>query len=242
VLAGVSLVTHPEALIAVLPIVLLILLAAPVSLRNRVFLLMALGLTPIAIWLGTYGARWNQALIEMASIHRDTAPPAGIIVNFAHDFALESHRNINQAMRAALFLLCLLILASILVRWVMLKRTEKMRSQDVGEVASRQLLLTGIFASSAILSLIPLTWFMAASVARYEAMFPTYLASLVISLHGISTKKLAVRWIGAMSEFLSDSLRCHCGWHPSRLTGCNPDAVACLSAQGTPHYPAVRWF
>ena len=201
VLAGVSMVTHPEALMAVLPIVLLILLAALVSLRNRVFLLMALGFTPVAIWLGTYGARWKQALIEMGSIHRYTAPPAGI-VNFARDFTLETHRNINQAMRATLFLLCLLIMASILVRWVMLKRSEKMPSHDAGEVALRQLLLTGIFASSAILSLIPLTWFMAASVTRYETMFPTYLAGLVISLRGISAKKPVVRWIGAMSGIL----------------------------------------
>jgi hypothetical protein len=198
VLAGVSLVTHPEALMAVLPIVLLILLAAPVSWRNRAFLLMALGLTPVAIWFGTYGARWKQALIEMAAIHRYAAPPAGI-VSFARDFSLETHRNINQGMRATLFLLCLLILGSILVRWVMLKRTEKALSQDAGETASKQLLLTGIFASSAILSFIPLAWFMAASVTRYEVIFPIYLAGLVISLRGISPKQPVVRWIGAMA-------------------------------------------
>ena len=201
VLAGVSLVTHPEALMAVLPIVLLILLAAPVSWRNRAFLLMALGLTPVAIWLGTYGARWKQALIEMAAIHRYAAPPAGI-VSFARDFSLETHRNINQGMRATLFLLCMLILASILVRWVMLKRTEKVWSQDVSKIASKQLLLTGIFAFSAILSLIPLTWFMAASVTRYQVIFPIYLAGLVISLRGISPKKLVVRRIGAIAGIL----------------------------------------
>jgi hypothetical protein len=198
VLAGVSLVTHPEALMAVLPIMLLILLAAPVSWRNRAFLLMTLGLTPVAIWFGTYGARWKQALIEMGAIHRYAAPPAGI-VSFARDFSLETHRNINQGMRATLFLLCLLILGSILVRWVMLKRTEKVLSQDAGETASKQLLLTGIFASSAILSLIPLAWFMAASVTRYQVIFPIYLAGLVISLRGISPKKPVVRWIGAMA-------------------------------------------
>jgi hypothetical protein len=201
VLAGVSLVTHPEALMAVLPIVLLILLAAPVSWRNRAFLLLALGLTPVAIWLGTYGARWKQALIEMGAIHRYAAPPAGI-VSFARDFSLETHRNINQGMRATLFLLCLLILGSILVRWVMVKRTEKVWSQDAGKIVSKQLLLTGVFASSAILSLIPLTWFMAASVTRYQVIFPIYLVGLVISLRGISPNKLVVRWIGAMAGIL----------------------------------------
>jgi len=201
VLAGVSLVTHPEALMAVLPIVLLILLAAPVSWRNRIFLLIVLGLTPVAIWFGTYGARWKQALIEMGAIHRYAAPPAGI-VSFARDFSLETHRNINQGMRATLFLLCLLILGSIVARWVMLKRTEKVWSQSADEIGSKQLLLTGIFASSAILSLIPLAWFMAASVTRYQVIFPIYLAGLVISARGISPKKPVVRWIGAMAAVL----------------------------------------
>ncbi len=201
VLAGVSLVTHPEALVAVLPIVLLILLAAPVSWRNRAFLLAALGFTPVAIWLGTYGARWKQAIAEMGTIHRYTAPPAGIL-NFARDFSLETHHNINQGMRATLFLLCLLILGSIVVRWMMLKKAAGVRPRNEGEIASKQLLLTGIFASSTILSLIPLIWFMAASVTRYQVIFPIYLAGLVISLCGISPKKPIVRWVGAMAGIL----------------------------------------
>ena len=121
VLAGVSIVTHPEALTALLPTMLLILLAAPVSWRNRAFLLATLGFTPVAIWLGTYGARWKQAIAEMNAIHRYTAPPAGIL-SFARDFSLETHRNISQGMRATLFVLCLLVLGSILVRWMILKR------------------------------------------------------------------------------------------------------------------------
>jgi hypothetical protein len=201
VLAGVSLVTHPEALVAVLPIGLLILLAAPVSWRNRAFLLAALGFTPVAIWLGTYGARWKQAIAEMRAIHRYAAPPAGIL-NFARDFSLETHHNINQGMRATLFLLCLLILGSILVRWMVLKRAAGVRPQNEGEIPSKQLLLTGIFASSAILSLIPLMWFMAASVTRYQVIFPIYLAGLVISLRGISPKKAIVHWVGAMAGIL----------------------------------------
>jgi hypothetical protein len=41
------------------------------------------------------------------------APPVDIL-SFARDFSLETHHNINQGMRATLFLLCLLILGSIL--------------------------------------------------------------------------------------------------------------------------------
>ena len=201
VLAGMSMVTHPEALTVVLPIVLLLLLAAPVSWRNKAFLLAALGFTPVAIWLGTYGARWKQAIAEMNAIHRYTAPPAGIL-NFARNFSLETHRNIGQGMRATLFLLCLLVLGSILVRWIVLKRTMGMQPRNAGEIASKQLLLTGIFAASAILSLIPLIWFIAASITRYQVIFPTYLAGLVIALRGISPKKAVVRWVGAMAGIL----------------------------------------
>jgi len=196
-----SMVTHPEALTVVLPIVLLLLLAAPVSWMNKAFLLAALGFTPVAIWLGTYGARWKQAIAEMNAIHRYTAPPAGIL-NFARNFSLETHRNIGQEMRATLFLLCLLVLGSILVRWIVLKRTMGMQPRIAGEIASKQLLLTGIFAAPAILSLIPLIWFIAASITRYQVIFPTYLAGLVIALRGISPKKAVVRWVGAMAGIL----------------------------------------
>ena len=201
VLAGVSLATHPEALMAVLPIVLLILLTAPVTWWNRAFLLAALGLTPVAIWLGTYGARWKQAIAEMGAIHRYAAPPAGIL-SFARDFSFEAHYNSNQRMHAILFVLCLLILGSILVRWVVLKRAAGVRLRNEGEIASKQLLLTGIFGSSAILSLLLLIWFMAASVTRYQVIFPIYLAGLVISLRGISPKRPIVRWAGAMAGIL----------------------------------------
>src|SRR6266852_3146278 len=45
------------------------------------------------------------------------------------------------------------------------------------------------------------------------------------------------------SGSLSDSLRCDCRQHSSTLTGRrDSDAVACLSAQGTPRYPVVRSF
>ena len=57
---------------------------------------------------------------------------------------------------------------------MMLKRATGVRSRNAGEIASKQLLLTGIFASSAILSVIPLIWFMAASVKRYLVIFPIY--------------------------------------------------------------------
>jgi hypothetical protein len=201
VLAGVSIVTHPEALTALLPTMLLILLAAPVSWRNRAFLLATLGFTPVAIWLGTYGARWKQAIAEMNAIHRYTAPPAGIL-SFARDFSLETHRNISQGMRATLFVLSLLVMGSILVRWMILKRATGMRPRNAKEIASKQFLLTGIFASSAILSLVPLIWFMAASVTRYEVIFPIYLAGLAISLRGISPKKPVVRWAGVMAGIL----------------------------------------
>jgi hypothetical protein len=100
------------------------------------------------------------------------------------------------------FLLCLLVLASIIVRWIMLKRTTGMQPRNAGEIASKRLLLTGIFASSAIFSLTLLIWFFAASITRYQVIYPTYLAGLVISLRGISPKKAVVRWVGAMAGIL----------------------------------------
>jgi hypothetical protein len=85
---------------------------------------------------------------------------------------------------------------------MMLKRATGVRSRNAGEIASKQLLLTGIFASSAILSVIPLIWFMAASVKRYQVIFPIYFGGAVISLRGISPKKAIVRWVGAMAGML----------------------------------------
>jgi len=201
VLAGVCLMTHPEALTAVLPTILLLLLAAPVSWAKRAFLLLTFGFTPVAIWLGTYGAQWKRAIAEMNSIHLNTAPPPGIL-SFAYDFLRETHRNINQGMHATLFALCLLILGAVLLRWIRLKRAAGLRPRNSSDTASKQLLLTGVFAFSAILSLIPLIWLIAASVTRYQVIFPIYLAGLVISLRGISPKKPIVRWLGVMAGLL----------------------------------------
>jgi hypothetical protein len=212
VLAGASLATHPEALSSVLPIALLLLLAAPVRWMARVVSLAVLVITPIAIWLATYGARWKQALAQMDAIHR-SAPPPGIF-GFGRDFLLEKSRNLGQGSRATLFALCLLILGLLVVRWIALRRGASHRPERAEETSS-QLLLTGIFASSTIISLSLLMWTISASVTRYEVIFPVYLAGLVIALRGISPQKPLVRWglvftvvfilfqIGAMSVYLN---------------------------------------
>lgn len=191
VLAGASLATHPEAISSVLPIMLFLLLVAPVSWMARVISLAVLGITPIAIWLAAYGARWKQALAQMNAIHR-SAPPPGIF-GFGRVFFLEKSRNLAQVSRATLFALCLFILGLLVVRWIALRKGASGRPEHT-EGAPSQLLLTGIFAFSTIITLIFLMWFISASVTRYEVIFPVYLAGLVIALRGISLKKPIVRW------------------------------------------------
>jgi len=134
----------------------------------------------------------------MNAIHR-SAPPPGIF-GFGRDFFLEKSRNLGQGSRATLFALCLLILVLLVVRWIALRRVASGRPERA-EGTPSQLLLTGIFASSTIISLILLMWFISASAMRYEVIFPVYLVGLVIALRGISPQKPLARWALVLTVF-----------------------------------------
>lgn len=181
--AGLCVATHPEGLTAILPVLLLILFAAPVRRTGKAMLLALVALIPMAIWMLTYGSRWKQAILQMRSIVRDITPQPGI-AHYAHDLVRKG-QPIGQGMRAALFLLCLLVLGLLLKRWVILRRSDG-RAAHLEELDRIRLLLARVFALSTLLSLFLLIWLIAASITRYEVMFPIYLLGLVMVLRGVS--------------------------------------------------------
>jgi hypothetical protein len=185
--AGLCMATHPEGLTAILPVLLLVLFAAPVRRRWKAMLLALVAIIPVVIWLIAYGSRWRQAILQMRAILRDITPQPGI-VRYAHDFLRKGQPNIGQGMRAALFFLCLLILGLLLERWVLLWRSER-GITNLKELDRSRFLLAHVFALATLLSLFLLIWFISASITRYEVMYPIYLLGLVMVLRGVSLNK-----------------------------------------------------
>jgi 4-amino-4-deoxy-L-arabinose transferase-like glycosyltransferase len=194
--AGLCMATHPEGLTAILPVLLLVLFAAPIPRRSRAMLLVLVAIIPVAVWMITYGSRWKQAILQMRAILRNITPQPGI-VRYAHDLLRRSQQNIGQGMRAALFFLCLLVLGLLLERWAILWRSER-GITPLKELDRSRLLLARVFAIATLLSLFLLIWFISASITRYEVMYPVYLLGLAMVLRGVSLNKIGRRVAVAM--------------------------------------------
>ncbi len=197
--AGLCMATHPEGLTAILPILLLVLFAAPVRHRWKAMLLGLVATIPFAIWMIAYGSHWKQAIQQMRAILRNITPQPGIL-RYAHDFLRRSQQSIGQGMRAALFFLCLLVLGLLLERWVILWRSE--RGIALEELDRSRLLLARVFALASLLSLFLLIWFISASITRYEVMYPIYLLGLAMVLRGVSLNKIGRRIAAGLSTAL----------------------------------------
>lgn len=215
VFAGLSMGTHPEALVGVIPILVMLAVAAPVRWGVRLLLLAVTGATPILIWAATYGRRSWHAFMEMRDILRYNTEPRPGIFSFAHDFFRETHRNPSQAMRATLFFLCLLVFEIILQRWASVESLYMGRRRQLSGHASKHLLLMEIFAASSLISLTLLSWFISASITRYEVIFPVYLIGIAIALKGVSASRpirlAAIFGVGALTavEILALSIHLH---------------------------------
>jgi 4-amino-4-deoxy-L-arabinose transferase-like glycosyltransferase len=185
--AALCLATHPEGLTAILPVLLLILLASPVRRMLKAALFALVVVIPCAVWMIAYGSRWKQAILQMRAILRNVTPPPGI-VHYAHDLLSKGQLNIGLGMRAALFFLCLLVLGLLLGPWAILRR-----SQGTGAVLDdldrTRFLLAKVFALATLLNILLLTWFISASITRYEVMYPIYLLGLVMVFRGASLNK-----------------------------------------------------
>ena len=195
VLAGLSMVTHPEALTAVLPTLLLVFFTSALSKGRKMVAFAVFAVSPAAVWCVTYGSRTVDALREIWALVRFTPGPG--VVSFAHDFAREDHRNISQGMRATLFVLCVAVLTAGFLRWINLERS-KSRDHEGGAIVEGRLHVARCFALAAGISVVLLLWFVGASVARYEVMFPVYLIGLVLALRGVSAQQglsRAAAWI-----------------------------------------------
>jgi 4-amino-4-deoxy-L-arabinose transferase-like glycosyltransferase len=189
--AGLCMATHPEGLTAILPVLLLIVCAAPVRRGGKAMLLALVAVIPVTIWMMAYGSRWKQGIDQMRMILRDITPQPGIL-RYAHDFLRRNQPYIGQGMRAALFFLCLLVLGLLLERWVILWRSKR-GITCLGEPSQKRFLLTSVFALAAFLSLFLLICFISASITRYEVMYPIYLLGLVMALRGVSLDKTGRR-------------------------------------------------
>ncbi len=189
--AGLCMATHPEGLTAILPVLLLVLFAAPVRRRWKAMLLALVAIIPVVVWMIAFGSRWKQAILQMRAMLRNITPQPGI-VRYAHDFLRKSQPIIGQGMRAALFFLCLLVLGLVLERWFILWRSER-GIPRLKELDRSRLLLARVFALATLLSLSLLIWFISASITRYEVMYPVYLLGLVMVLRGASLNKTGRR-------------------------------------------------
>jgi len=189
--AALCIATHPEGLTTILPVLLLLIFAAPVGRRFKAMFLPLVALIPVSIWMITYGSRWKQAILQMRAILGDITPQPGI-VRYAEDFLKGNQQAIGQGMRAALFFLCLLVLGLLLERWVLLWRSERGITR-LEETDRNRFLLASVFALAALLSLLLLIWFISASITRYEVMYPIFLLGLVMALRGVSLNKTGQR-------------------------------------------------
>jgi hypothetical protein len=189
--AGLCLATHPEGLTAILPVLLLLLFAAPVRRSWKAMLLALVGIIPLLVWMIAYGSHWKQAILQMRAILKNITPQPGI-VRYGHDLLRKSQQNIGQGMREALFFLCLLVFGLLLERWVILRRSEG-REAHLTELDRIRLMLAHVFALATLLSLFLLIWLISASITRYEVMYPIYLLGLVMVLRGVSLNKVGQR-------------------------------------------------
>lgn len=202
-LCGLAIATHPEAVVALGPMLLLVLLSPRIGWMVKSVVFLCTASTPAIIWEAAYGRRWREALSQMRAIARYNAPPPGI-VSYGRVFLLPTHRNWSQAVRAEFFLMCLLVLGGLLVRWVYLERkiglfasvpADSSRESDV-------LLLTRCFGLASLISLLLLEWFLSASITRYEVLFPIYVIGLMISLRGAVLSQSGKLWVKSAGVFL----------------------------------------
>ena len=180
--SGIAFVTHPEALTAVLPVLLLVGMRRGVTWPGRLLYLCIFVATPAAVWVAAYGSRSIEALQEMWRVVRFTPGPG--VFSFAHQFTREDHRNIGQGMRGSLFVLCLALLVAVVVQWWRLE--SRGRAGLASETDEIRLSVTRAFALATAISLVLLIWFVGASISRYEVMYPVWLLGLALALRGIS--------------------------------------------------------
>jgi hypothetical protein len=175
-LAGLSLATHPEAITAVLPIGLLILLAARINLGQKVAAVALLALTPSGIWLATYGRHWQVALYQMLDIARYKAPEPSFS-RFGLALLRKSTSSQHDFMVLFFFVLTVSAMVLVMIRTLSASSVPKTAADPVSR---RKLAIYTAFSIAIPLTFIILIFLLPASITRYEVIYPVYLVIIAI--------------------------------------------------------------
>ena len=205
--SGCSVAVHPEAVTAILPAILLILFAVPVTLRSKLLALTVLVATPAAIWLGIYGAHWRQALDQMSSIARYNSDAPGMGGLFK-GLMLTTRPSGNTVLHDLLLIACMIALA-ITVLCVVADFGNARATDDRSSTVYR---ILRCFAVAALLDLALLQWAIPASAARLQGMLPVFLISFAVALGEARSRWLtvaAVLWISIQAGTLAAYFHAH---------------------------------
>lgn len=176
-LAGLCLATHPEAITAILPIALLVLLTPSLQIGTRIAITTTIALIPTLIWVIAYGSHSAAALREMITIGVENTP-APSIFRFAED--LLSHGQLHGAVMLILFCLCLIAWLAVLLR-ALESYPHRSGERKSGGLLQGRATVNMAMVISVPLILVLLLWFIPASITRYEVMYPIYLAGIAVS-------------------------------------------------------------
>jgi 4-amino-4-deoxy-L-arabinose transferase-like glycosyltransferase len=176
VCAGLALASHPEAVNAILPALLIFLFTNQVRTIDKSVFLALLVLTPAAIWIGTYGSRSWIALVQMASIAKEKAPDPSM-PQFGMDLLRKASSSEHDLMVFLFFALTVVVLV-----WALL---QVIRSAGRGQAGTNQANPNVRTIQKALAIAVPVTFvvlifFLPASITRYEVIYPVYLLLIAV--------------------------------------------------------------
>ena len=175
-LAGLALAAHPEAIVAILPAMMLIVIAARLPIGVRLMVPAISVAVPVALWWLVYGSNSGTAFHQMTVIAAQDAP-GPTVLRFGLDLMRKARQSSHDAMSALLFGVSLAVLLLVVTRSIVTLRNRHRGSGPRQRVVRLVQLSYGAAALGALALLI---WFVPSSITRYEVLFPLYLASFAI--------------------------------------------------------------
>jgi 4-amino-4-deoxy-L-arabinose transferase-like glycosyltransferase len=174
--AGLALASHPEAINAILPAVLIILFAEHVRTSDKFAFAALLVITPAAIWIATYGSQWWAALAQMAYIAKQKAPDPSM-PQFGIDLLKKAGSSEHDLMVFLFFSLTLVVLVWALVQ---VGRAVIARKREASLADRNLLAIEKALAVAVPVTFVILFFLLPASITRYEVIYPIYLLLIAI--------------------------------------------------------------
>jgi hypothetical protein len=178
IFAGLALLAHPEALVAILPTLVLIAIAVRIPLVVRFATLAVTVALPFAVWWLVYGARSYIAFRQMTVIATQDAP-GPMVVRFGL-YLLNNARSNSHNMIALMSFGVGLVVLLLVIGWGIagLRSLAAQRRSAWPPV----LLLQGGFGIAGLMALGLLVWVVPSSITRYEVLLPVYLVGLAFPM------------------------------------------------------------